>query len=369
MNTSLFSKEKIDFTKEPMFFGTGKNLQRYDIVKYKFFETMYEKQSGFFWRPQEINLIKDKGDFNKLSESEKHIFISNLKFQILLDSLQGRGPAATFVQLTTLPEYEACLTKMGDFEILHSKSYSHVIRNVFTDPSEVFDTILDNEYILRRAETITQTYNDLYYKVNDFLCRSYRNEDLSPEYMKDLKKTLYLAIINWNILEGIRFYNSFACSFAFAENQLMEGNAKEIKLIARDEATHLAISQYTINTLKKNHSEGFQEVIAECEEEVYAMYKTASEEESEWADYLFKDGSIIGLNAVLLKTYNKHLTNKRLQAIGYKAIFEHTENPLTWMDNWLNSSNVEVAPQETELTSYVIGGLDSNTSDDDWNVF
>lgn len=368
MNTSLFSQEKIDFTKEPLFFGTGKNIQRYDVMKYKFYDTMYEKQSGFFWRPQEINLTKDKADFNKLSESEKHIFISNLKFQILLDSLQGRGPIATFVQLTTLPEFEACLIKLDDFEVLHSKSYSHVIRNVFNDPSEVFDTILDNEYILKRAKTITDVYNDLYSATNDYLCKTQNGVPLSDEYMYNLKKTLYLALINWNILEGIRFFNSFACTFAFAENQTMEGNAKELKLIARDEQVHLAISQFTINTLKRNQDEGFQEVIEDCEELVYDMYRKASEEEQEWADYLFKDGSIIGLNAVLLKTYNKHITNKRLHAIGYKTIFEHTDNPLTWMDNWLNSSNVEVAPQETELTSYVIGGLDSNTNETDWEI-
>ena len=369
MNTSLFSDQKIDFTKEPMFFGTGKNLQRYDVMKYKFFDTMYEKQSGFFWRPQEINLTKDKADYNKLSPSEKHIFHTNLKFQILLDSLQGRGPVATFAQLTTLPEAESCLTKLGDFEVLHSKSYSHIIRNIFNDPSEIFDSIMDDEFIMRRAKTMTDMYNDLYYKTNEYIMLSLQGAPISDEFMYNLKKSVYLALINWNILEGIRFYNSFACSFAFAENQAMEGNAKEVKLIARDENIHLAISQFIINTLRKNPDEGFQEVIADCEEEVYAMYKQASEEEQEWADYLFKDGSIIGLNATLLKSYNKHLINKRLSAIGYKHIYEHSENPLSWMDNWLNSSNVEVAPQETELTSYVVGGLDASTTDDDWNIF
>jgi ribonucleoside-diphosphate reductase beta chain len=357
----LYSSDKVDFTKEPMFFGKTKNIQRYDVQKYKFLETMYETMESFFWVPQEIDLKKDKIDFNNLSESEKHIFTSNIKFQILLDSIQGRGPAFTFSQITTLPELEATMLKINDFEIKHSKSYSHILRNVYNKPGEIFDGVLDDTFIVKRAETILKVYNKFYTMVLEWL---YSGEE---EPSLELKKMTILALINMNILEGIRFYNSFVCSFSFAENKKMEGNAKQIKLIARDENTHLAVSQFLINTLRKNESEGFTEIFKDLESEIIDMYRKASEEEAEWGRYLFKDGSLIGLNATLLQKYNKYITNKRLQAIGFKAIFpDSDENPLPWVDHWLNSNSMEVLPQETEITSYLVGALDTNIDEEIW---
>lgn len=363
MNHSLYVNEPIDFTKEPIFFGSGRNIQRYENPKYPFFEKLAQSMWKLHWTETEINLIKDKIDFINLIDHEKHIFTSNIKFQSLLDSIQGRAPFQTFGQITTLPEIEDCLIKIDCFEVLHSRAYTHILRNIFTKPEEILDEILIDDKIKARAETIAGYYDDFYAKIIEYQMYSISGETPSEEFMIELKKSLYRALINLNILEGIRFYVSFACSFAFAENQKMEGNAKEIKFIARDEAQHLAFSQKVINILKKEEGEGFLDIIPELEEEVYEMYREAAEQEIEWADYLFKDGSIIGLNATLLKQYMQYLTNARLKAIGYKPIFDKTENPLSWMDHWLSSKGTEVAPQETEISSYLIGALDKNLDD------
>ena len=364
MNYSLYTTEKIDFTKEPIFFGSGRNIQRYENPKYPFFEKLAQNMWKLHWTETEFDLSKDKTDFINLTDSEKHIFTSNIKFQTLLDSIQGRAPFQTFGQVTTLPEIEDCLIKIDCFEVLHSRAYTHILRNIFTKPSDVFDEILDEEMIIERARTIAGYYDDFYKHIIEYQAYNIMGKIPPEEFMRNIKKSCYRALINLNILEGIRFYVSFACSFAFAENQKMEGNAKEIKLIARDEAQHLSFSQKVINILKKDESEGFTDIISEMEEEVYNMYREAAGQEIEWADYLFKEGSLIGLNAALLKQYMQYLTNTRLQAIGYKGIFERTENPLSWMDHWLSSKGVEVAPQETEISSYLIGALDKTIDDD-----
>lgn len=364
MNHSLYTNHKIDFTTEPIFFGSGRNIQRFENPKYPFFEKLAQSMWKLHWTETEIDLTKDKIDFNNLTEAEKHIFTSNIKFQTLLDSIQGRAPFQTFGQVTTLPEVEDCLIKLDCFEVLHSRAYTHILRNIFTKPQYIFDDILEEEMILARARIITKYYDDFYDKIIVFQKLSIDKEEPTPEFMVELKKALYLALINLNILEGIRFFVSFACSFSFAENQKMEGNAKEIKFIARDEAVHLAFSQKVINILKKEESEGFSDLIPLWEEDVYNMYTEAAEQEMEWADYLFKDGSIIGLNSTLLKQYMRYLTNTRLHAIGYKSLFEKTENPFTWMEHWLSSKSVEVAPQETEISSYVIGALNKNIEEE-----
>nr|WP_321353874.1 class Ia ribonucleoside-diphosphate reductase subunit beta [uncultured Draconibacterium sp.] len=365
---SIYNGNKIDFLNEKMFLGEGKNIQRYDIQKYPFYEKLSQRMLSFFWRPEEISLIKDINDFNTLSDQEKFIFTENLKYQVLLDSVQGRSPFITFGQVVTLPEVEEAIIIWDFFETIHSMSYSYIIKNVYAEPNKIFDDIMSNEMIMERAGSVTDQYNDFYH----YLIQ-YQAQQLGTTLKKEidentLKKKLYMALVSVNILEGVRFYVSFACSFAFAENKKMEGNAKIIKFIARDENEHLAITQRMIHDLRNNKYEGFSEIIKSLDDEVYALYKDAAEQEMRWAEYLFENGSMIGLNAKLLIKYMKYMTDKRLKGIGLEPIYNEKNNPLSWMDHWLRNDSVEVLPQETEITSYVVGGIDMNAKDEDFDV-
>ena len=365
---SLYFEKKIDFLKEKMFFGEGKNIQRYDVQKYPFYENLSQRMLSFFWRPEEITLIKDINDFNTLSEQEKFIFTENLKYQILLDSVQGRSPFLTFGQVVTLPEVEEAIIIWDFFETIHSMSYSYIIKNVYPDPEKIFNDIMVNKMIVERAASVTGHYNDFYQYLIKYQAQQLGVKGLDNIKLRELKKRLYLALVSVNILEGVRFYVSFACSFAFAENKKMEGNAKIIKFIARDENEHLAITQKMIRDLRKNKDEGFSDIINELDDEVYKMYRDAAEQEMHWAKYLFAKGSIIGLNDKLLIKYMKYMTNRRLRGIGLKPIYDETPNPLSWMDHWLKNSAVEVLPQETEISSYVVGGINMDVTDDDFVI-
>ncbi len=364
---TLYSYQKIDFLKEPMFFGEGKNLQRYDVQKYPFYEKLSQRMLGYFWRPEEVSLLKDINDFNNLTEQERFIFTENLKYQILLDSVQGRSPFLTFGQVTTLPEVEEAVIIWDFFETIHSMSYSYIIKNVYPNPSDVFDEIMENTMIQERAGAVTEKYNDFYRYLIMYQAQQLDMKGKEKITLKELKKRLYLALISVNILEGVRFYVSFACAFAFAENKKMEGNAKIIKFIARDENEHLAITIKMIRTLQKDKKEGFTEIIPELEEEVYALFKDAAEQEMRWAEHLFEKGSIIGLNSKLLIKYMQYLTDKRLKSIGLNPIYDEKVNPLSWMNNWLKNDSVEVLPQETEISSYVVGGVDMKATDEDFD--
>lgn len=365
---SLYSDKKIDFLNEKMFFGEGKNVQRYDIQKYPFYEHLSQRMLSFFWRPEEISLIKDINDFNTLTEQEKFIFTENLKYQILLDSVQGRSPFLTFGQVVTLPEVEEAIIIWDFFETIHSMSYSYIIKNVYADSEKIFDDIMSNNMIIERAGSVTSQYNEFYHYLIKYQAQQLGMKGEETILLKELKKKLYLALVSVNILEGVRFYVSFACSFAFAENKKMEGNAKIIKFIARDENEHLAITQKMIRDLRHNQDEGFAEIINALDEEVYALYRDATEQEMRWAEYLFEKGSIIGLNAKLLGKYMKHLTDKRLKGIGLNPIYNEPTNPLTWMNHWLRNDEVEVLPQETEISSYVVGGINMDVADDDFDI-
>ncbi|HHB79542.1 MAG TPA: ribonucleotide-diphosphate reductase subunit beta, partial [Saprospiraceae bacterium] len=280
---TLYSRKKIDFLKEPIFFGEGKNLQRYDIQKYTFYEKLSQRMLGYFWRPEEVSLLKDINDFNNLTDQERFIFTENLKYQILLDSVQGRSPFLTFGQVTTLPEVEEAVIIWDFFETIHSMSYSYIIKNVYPNPQQVFDDIMDNEMIQERAGAVTEKYNEFYRYLIQYQAQQLGMKADTEISLDELKKKLYLALISVNILEGVRFYVSFACAFAFAENKKMEGNAKIIKFIARDENEHLAITIKMIRTLQKDPKEGFTEVIPELEDQVYALFKDAAEQEMRWA--------------------------------------------------------------------------------------
>ena len=372
MAYSTFSKTKNNALLEPMFFGKPVNVARYDQQKYEAFEKLIEKQISFFWRPEEIDVSKDRRDYATLPEHEKHIFISNLKYQTLLDSIQGRSPNVALLPLVSIPELETWIETWSFFETIHSRSYTHIIRNIVNDPSVVFDDIVDNEHIIKRANDIAYYYDDLieytqYYNLFGEGTHTINGKTITVS-LRELKKKLYLCLMCVNVLEAIRFYVSFACSFSFAERELMEGNAKIIKLIARDEALHLTSTQHMINLLKSGVDDPeFAEIAKEVETECYQIFITAAEQEKDWAEYLFKDGSTIGLNKEILSQYVEYITNIRMQAVGMKSIFPNTtSNPIPWINAWLTSDNVQVAPQEVEITSYVVGQIDAEVSVDDF---
>lgn len=373
MSYSTFSKTKNDALKEPMFFGQPVNVARYDQQKYEVFEKLIEKQISFFWRPEEIDISKDRRDFANLPEHEKHIFISNLKYQTLLDSIQGRSPNVALLPLVSIPELETWIETWSFFETIHSRSYTHIIRNIVNDPSVVFDDIVDNEQILRRAEDIATYYDDLieysqYYNLFGEGTHTINGKTITVT-LRELKKKLYLCLMCVNVLEAIRFYVSFACSFSFAERELMEGNAKIIKLIARDEALHLTSTQHMLNIMKSGVDDPeMAEIAAELEEESFEIFRKAAEQEKEWAAYLFKDGSTIGLNKEILCQYVEYITNLRMLSVGLKPCFENaTANPIPWINAWLSSDAVQVAPQEVEISSYVIGQIDAKVDVDDFD--
>ena len=374
MKYSIFNPTPNNPLLEPMFFGQNVNISRYDQQKHPIFEQLIEKQLSFFWRPEEVDLSKDRKDFKELPAHEKHIFLSNLKYQTLLDSVQGRSPNIAFLPVISIPELETWVETWAFSETIHSRSYTHIIRNIVNDPSVVFDDICNNEKIIQRASSVSHYYDsfiELQNYYNLFGEGTHIINDVPVTVnMRELKRRLFLTVVSVNVLEAIRFYVSFACSFAFAERAVMEGNAKIIKLIARDEALHLTGTQSIIQIFRAGQDDPeMAEIATECEGQVYQIFASAAEQEKEWAKYLFRDGSMIGLNAEILSDYVEYITNVRLKAVGYKNVFPTTQNPLPWMNTWLNSDSVQVAPQEVELSSYLVGQIDSEVADDAFDDF
>jgi ribonucleoside-diphosphate reductase beta chain len=373
---TVFNTEKVDTKKQPMFFGKPLGVQRYDSYKYPIFDKLTTQQLGYFWRPEEVSLQKDRGDYQTLRPEQKHIYTSNLKYQIMLDSVQGRGPGMAFIPYCSLPELEACMEVWGFMEMIHSRSYTYIIKNVYSDPSEVFDTIIGDERLLERAKSVTESYDDFIqsaqqYGVSDTWLHNLEGVSYAKETLNDVKRKLYRAVANVNILEGIRFYVSFACSFAFGELKLMEGSAKIISLIARDENQHLALTQNILNKWREGDDPEMQQIAKEEEEWVYKMFDRAVNEEKKWADYLFKDGSMIGLNDKLLQQYVEWIANRRLKAIGLKPKYDISanNNPLPWTQHWISSKGLQVAPQETEVESYVVGGIKQDVTKNTFSGF
>ena len=374
MAYSTFSQEKNDALQEPMFFGNPVNVARYDQQKFEIFEKLIEKQLSFFWRPEEIDVSKDRIDYGKMSDHERHIFISNLKYQTLLDSIQGRSPNVALLPLVSLPELETWIETWAFSETIHSRSYTHIIRNITNDPSLIFDDIVGNKDIVERAEYTSRYYDDLinYQQAYNLHGEGIHKTDVGEldVNMHDLKRKLYMCLMSVNVLEAIRFYVSFACSFAFAERGLMEGNAKIIKLIARDEQLHLSSTQHMINLIRTGQDDPeMAEIAEECKNDAAEMFKEGAEQEKEWAEYLFKDGSMLGLNKEILCQYVEYITDVRVKAIGLDPIFNVTKNPIPWMKTWLASDTVQVAPQEVEISSYLVGQVDSEVNVEDLGDF
>jgi len=377
---SSFNKNKADTLTEPMFFGENVNVARYDVQKYNFFEKMIERHISFFWRPEEVNISKDIMDFNSLSKSSQHIFISNLKRQILLDSVQGRSPNVSMLPVVSLPELETWIETWSFFETIHSRSYTYIIKNLFSNPTVIFDSIMDTPEITESAKEITKYYDDFieystYYNLLGLGTHVIQSNGVEKTITIDLytlKKKLYLMIASVNILEGIRFYVSFACSWAFAENQLMEGNAKIIKFICRDENLHLAGTQFLLTNLPREDAD-YQKIRSECQSTIIEMYRIAAEDEKEWANYLFKEDSMLGLSKKLLCKYVEFITNERLKAIDLEPIYEQDENPLPWTNTWISNdggkNKVQVAPQESEISSYLVGQVTQDVDVDSFKDF
>lgn len=375
MAYSTFCQTNNDQLKEPMFFGQPVNVARYDQQKFEIFEKLIEKQLSFFWRPEEVDVSGDRIDYNNLPDHERHIFISNLKYQTLLDSIQGRSPNVALLPIVSIPELETWIETWSFSETIHSRSYTHIIRNIVADPAIVFDDIVDNEHIIKRAGDISKYYDVLIAATNDYHRLGEGTHTINGETvtvnLREIKKKLYLCMMSVNALEAIRFYVSFACSFAFAERELMEGNAKIIKLIARDEALHLTGTQHILNLLRTGQDDPeMAEIAKECEQQCFDIFKDAAEQEKEWAEYLFKDGSMIGLNKDILCQYVEYITNLRMKAVGLEHAYPGaTQNPIPWINSWLSSDNVQVAPQEAEISSYLVGQIDNDVSADDLGDF
>ena len=374
MAYSTFRQENNDHLIEPMFLGKSVNVSRFDEQRYPIFESLIEKQLSFFWRPEEVDISKDRADWQSLTACEQHIFISNLKYQTLLDSVAARSVNICLLPLVSLPEIETWVETWAFAETIHSRSYTHILRNLFSDPGPVFEDIMENEQIIDRARDITKHFDDIILMTQIFHSQGVGPVELNGKTIqiteREIKKRLYLAICAINALEAIRFYVSFACSFAFSERELLEGNAKIIKLIARDEAVHLTGTQHILNMWASGKDDPeMAEIAAELHDEGLQLFLDVVQQEKDWADYLFKDGSMIGLNATILKQYVEYISNQRLIAIGYEAPFETKNNPLPWINSYLVSDNVQVAPQEAEISSYLVGQVDSSVDSSDFDEF
>jgi len=373
---TVFNTNPVDSKKQPMFFGQPLGLQRYDEYKYPAFDKLTQQQLGYFWRPEEVSLQKDRADYKLLTKEQKHIYTSNLKYQIMLDSVQGRAPGMAFMPYCSLPELEGAMNVWQLMEMIHSRSYTYIIKNVYPDPGDVFDTVLGDEKILSRADSVTSSYNELINHAHEYdsgnIWRMATEGHPNGTYdRKELKRKLYRAVINVNILEGIRFYVSFACSFAFGELKVMEGSAKIISLIARDESQHLVLTQQIIKNWEQGDDPEMVTIAKEEKGHTIEMFKKAVDEEKAWAEYLFKDGTMIGLNEKLLSQYVEFIANRRMKAIGLDPIYDigARNNPLPWTQYWLNSKGQQNAPQETEIESYVVGGIKQDVEGDTFSGF
>ena len=373
---TVFNTEDVNTKKQSMFFGAPLGVQRYDEYKYPVFEKLTQQMLGYFWRPEEVSLQKDRADYEALRPEQKHIYTSNLKYQIMLDSVQGRAPGMAFAPYCSLPELEGCMNIWQTMEMIHSRSYTYIIKNIYSNPSDVFDTIITDDRIVERAASVTKAYDDFINVANEWgqssgWTEGMRDHPNSEWTRKDLKRHLYRAVANVNILEGIRFYVSFACSFAFGELKLMEGSAKIISLIARDENQHLVLTQTILKNWREGDDPEMVDIIEEEKGWLKSAFETAVNEEKKWAEYLFKDGSMIGLNEKLLSQYVEWIANKRMKAIGLNPIYDIPlrNNPLPWTQHWISSKGLQVAPQETEVESYIVGGIKQDVKKDTFSGF
>lgn len=381
--STVFNTNPVDVLKEPMFFGSGLGIARYDIQRHKVFEDLTEKQLSFFWRPEEVNLMMDAAQFNKLPQYQQDIFTNNLKYQSLLDSIQGRAPSAVLMSLISDPSLDTWVATWTFSETIHSRSYTHIMRNLYTDPSKVFDEIVLDEAIMKRAESIGRYYDDVLKKTREWenakefveLAKESPDADFrlnraikqEAEAKRELMKSLYLCLHVINALEAIRFYVSFACTFNFHKNmEIMEGNAKIMKFIARDEQLHLKGTQYIIRQLQLGtDGDEWVKIAQECEQEAVDIFMEVNRQEKDWAVHLFKDGDVPGLNTNSMWSFIDYLTVSRMKQCGLPCPITDApvKHPYPWIREYLNSDNVQSAPQEVELSSYLVAQIDNDVDD------
>ena len=372
---TVFNPTPIDTKQQPMFFGQPLGVQQYTSFKYPVFDKITQTQLSFFWRPDEVSLQKDRSDYQGLRPEQKHIFTSNLKYQVMLDSVQGRGPGMAFIPYCSLPELESAMEAWGFMEMIHSRSYTHIIKNLYANPDEIFSTILTDDKILSRASSVTSAYDTFIREALPYAQGAWEHALNGAGTFKneryELKRSLFRAMMNVNILEGIRFYVSFACSFAFGELKVMEGSAKIISLIARDENQHLVLTQNIINKWRDGDDPDMKAIYHEEKERSRQMFEQCVNEEKAWAQYLFRDGSMIGLSEALLQRYVEWVCNRRMKAIGLEPLYDvpANQNPLPWTEHWIKSKGVQVAPQETEVESYIIGGIKQDIQENQFAGF
>ncbi len=370
--STVFNTKQVDIMTEPMFFGSGLGIARYDIQRHKVFEELIEKQLSFFWRPEEVNVMMDRGQFEKLPEHQRNIFTDNLKYQSLLDSIQGRAPAAVLSALISDPSLDTWNQTWTFSETIHSRSYTHIMRNLYVDPAKIFDEIVLDEAIMKRAESIGVYYDDVIAKTRHWenaknRCFNQDNIEIK-EAKRDLMKSLYLCLHVINALEAIRFYVSFACTFNFHKNmEIMEGNAKIMKFIARDEQLHLKGTQYILRQLQTGtDGEEWVEIAKECEQEAIKIFMEVNRQEKDWAIHLFRNGGLPGLNVKILHDFIDYLTVSRMRSCGLPCPITDapTRHPIPWIREYLNSDAVQSAPQEVEISSYLVAQIDNDVTDD-----
>jgi ribonucleoside-diphosphate reductase beta chain len=352
---------KTDYLQRKMFLDPEGpvTIQRFEEVKYKKIADFDATARGFFWQPEEVTLTKDSNDFKEASDAVKHIFTSNLLRQTALDSLQGRGPTQVFTPVCSLPEVEALMYNWGFFETnIHSKSYSHIIRNIYNVPKDVFNTIHDTKEIVDMASSVGAYYDKLHL-IN---CLKETGEKIDEAVHI---KAIWMALNASYALEAFRFMVSFATSLAMVENKIFIGNGNIISLILQDELLHKGWTAYLINQVVKEDSR-FAQAKVECEAEVYKMYMDVIREEKEWADYLFKMGPVIGLNANILKDFVDYTALGALKDIGIK--YNHPapkSTPIPWFNKHSDTSKKQTALQENESTNYVIGVMSDSINYDE----
>jgi ribonucleoside-diphosphate reductase beta chain len=354
-------KTKTDYSSRKMFLDKEGpvTIQRFEEVKYPKLQKLEQTARGFFWVPEEVSLTKDANDFKDATDAVKHIFTSNLLRQTALDSLQGRGPSQIFTPVVSLPELEALMFNWSFFETnIHSRSYSHIIRNIYNVPKEVFNTIHDTKEIVDMASSV----GDYYEKLHQLNCFKETGTEVAESHHI---KAIWLALNASYALEAFRFMVSFATSLAMVENKIFIGNGNIISLILQDEIMHKDWTAYMINQVVKEDNR-FARAKQECEQEVYTLYMDVIREEKEWADYLFKKGSVIGLNANILKDFVDYTANTALKEVGIKYQSPAPKNtPIPWFNKHSETSKKQTALQENESTNYVIGVMSDQLNYDD----
>jgi len=388
MLTVLNTNENLNHLEQPMFFGENLGIARFESQKHSVFEKLTEKQLSFFWRPEEVDLAGDKIDYSsKLTPGQRQIFDSNLQYQSLLDTIQGRAPAQAFIDIISDPSLENWVTTWTFSETIHSRSYTHIERNLHIDPSVEFDKIMKNKAIMKRTESMTGYYDSLIRNIHELKniqiemeklgcfqdmndnCK-YLQEKFNKQQTK-CKEALYLCMHAVNALEAIRFYVSFSFTFNFANNMnVMEGNAKIMRLIARDEALHQKSTQSIIRLWQMGKDDPeMAEIAVRLKDEATAIFVSCVDQEIEWAEHLFTIGEVEGVSLKSTIAYIYHLADQRMRAVGLDSPYGITPNPYPWMNKWLKSDDVQVAPQEVEVSSYLSGNLNAEISDEAYSVW